>query len=243
MFFITGMHRSGTSCVTGILNRCGLALGTTFHVLAQPKADNAKGHFENSGLVYINEEIFKETSSSWYSPPRRDQVINCSSLKMIREFSKIFDGDIAKDPRATILIDFFIINCPTLEKVVHCVRHPQAVASSLSRRNQLPEAWGMKLWLYYNRYFLNNIGNTPVIFVSFEKLLSDLGPQAQRVLNFLGRGKITSEIFEFVDRRLNHHPAWQNHSGKLEPSVLEMYHHLMNKCELSHEEIPKLALA
>ncbi len=232
MFFITGMHRSGTSCMTGILNRCGLSLGTAFDIWDQPAADNAKGHFENSGLVYISEKIFNETSSSWYSPPRRDRVLNCSSVKMIREFSKIFDGDIVKDPRVSILIDFFIINCPTLEKVVHCVRHPLAVASSLSRRNNLPEAFSLSLWLYYNQYFLNYIGNTPVLYVSFEKLLSDIGPQTQRILNFLGRGKITSVIFEFVDRGLNHYATRQDSSGQLEPSVLEVYHHLMRKCEL-----------
>ncbi|MGD2186481.1 MAG: hypothetical protein PVI71_10155 [Desulfobacterales bacterium] len=234
MFLITGMHRSGTSCVTGILHRCGLSLGTTFDVWDTPAKDNAKGHYENSGLVRISEKIFKETSSSWYNPPPRDRVKSCASVKMMKAFSKIFNGDIAKDPRATILIDFYILNCATLEKVVHCVRHPLAVAKSLYRRNKLPEAFSKKLWLYYNQYFLNYIGDTPVLYVSFDKLLSNLEPQMQRILNFLGRGKITSEIFEFVDSGLNHHPAWQDKSGQLEPSVLEVYYHLMHKCELPH---------
>lgn len=232
MFFITGMHRSGTSCVTGILNRCDLSLGTTFDTWDQPAPDNAKGHYENSGLVLVSETILNEVSASWYSPPRRDQVKKCTSVKMIKEFSRIFDGDIAKDPRATILIDFYIHNCATLEKVVHCVRHPLAVASSLSRRNKFPEAFSKKLWLYYNEYFLNFIGDTPVLYVSFEKLLSDLGSQTQRILNFLGRGNITPEIFGFVDRELNHFAPRQDNSGRLEPPVSKMYHHLMRKCEL-----------
>lgn len=235
MFFITGMHRSGTSCVTRTLNLCGLSLGTAFDIWDQPAPDNAKGHFENSGLVYISEKIFNETASSWYSPPRRDQVINCASLKMIREFSRIFDGDIVKDPRATILIDVYAHNCPTLEKVVHCVRHPEAVARSLSRRNGLPEAFSQKLWLYYNQYFLNYIGNTPVLYVSFEKLLSDIGPQTQRILKFLGCGNITPEIFGFVDSGLNHYALRQDSPGRVEPAVSEMYHHLMRKCELSQD--------
>lgn len=232
MFIVTGMHRSGTSCVTGILKRCGLSLGTAFDIWDQPAADNAKGHFENSGLVHISEKIFSETSSSWYSPPRRDHVLNCSSLKMIGEFSRIFDGDIVKDPRATIFIDAFIINCPALEKIIHCVRHPLAVASSLSRRNKFPKAFSIKLWLYYNEYFLNYIGNTPVIYVSFDKLLSDVGFQTQRILNFLGRGKIFSDIFDFVDNGLNHHATVNDSAGQLEPSVKEVYRHLMRKCEL-----------
>jgi hypothetical protein len=237
MFFITGMHRSGTSCVTGILNRCGLSLGTTFNIWDAPAKDNAKGHYENSGFVHISEKIFKETSSSWYSPPLRDQVKNCSSVKMIDAFSRIFDGDIAKDPRATILIDFYILNCATLEKVIHCVRHPLAVASSLFRRNNLPQAFSLTLWLYYNQYFLNYIGNTPVLYVSFEKLLSDVGPQTQRILNFLGCGDITPEIFEFIDSGLNHYVTRRDNTGQLEPPVQEVYHHLMRKCEMPQDEI------
>lgn len=232
MIFITGMHRSGTSCVTGILNRCGFSLGSAFDIWDQPAADNAKGHFENSGLVHISEKIFNETSSSWYSPPFRSQVKNCSSLKMIREFSKIFDGDIAKDPRATILIDFFGMHCPALKMVVHCVRHPLAVARSLSRRNKFPEAFSLKLWLYYNEYFLHYIGRTPVIYVSFDKLLSDVGSQTKRILNFLGRGEIFSDIFDFVDNGLNHCATDNDSAGQLEPSVKEVYRHLMGKCEL-----------
>lgn len=232
MFFITGMHRSGTSCVTRTLNLCGLSLGTAFDIWNKPAPDNAKGHFENSGLVYISENIFRETSSSWYRPPRREQVVSCASKKMIGEFSRIFDGDIVKDPRATILIDVYADNCPNLEKVIHCVRHPEAVASSLFRRNGLPQAFSKKLWLYYNQYFLNYIGNTPVLYVSFEKLLSEIEPQTQRILNFLGCGNITPEIFGFVDNGLNHYTPGQDSSGQLEAPVAEMYHYLMRKCEL-----------
>ncbi len=232
MFFITGMHRSGTSCVTGILNRCGFSLGTTFDIWDEPAKDNAKGHFENSGLVHISEKIFNETSSSWYSPPRRDQVKNCSSVKMIKEFSKIFDGDIAKDPRTTILIDFYILNCATLEKVVHCVRHPLSVVSSLSRRNKFPEAFSKKLWFYYNQYFLNYIGDTPVLYVSFEKLLSDVEPQTQRILDFLGCGKIASEVRHFVDRKLNHFNENNFRSAPLGSEISAVYDILLNNCEM-----------
>lgn len=232
MFFITGMHRSGTSCVTGILHRCGLSLGTTFDIWDTPAKDNAKGHYENSGLVQISEKIFNETSSSWYSPPLREKVKNCSSVNMIKAFSKIFDGDIAKDPRTTILIDFYILNCATLEKVVHCVRHPLAVASSLSRRNKLPKAFCLTLWLYYNQYFSTYIGNTPVLYVSFEKLLSNVEPQTQRILNFLGCGVITPQIFEFIDGGLNHYATGRDNTEQLEPAVLEVYQDLVRKCEM-----------
>jgi hypothetical protein len=151
---------------------------------------------------------------------------------MIREFSKIFDGDIVKDPRATILIDFYINNCPTLEKVVHCVRHPLAVASSLSRRNKLPEAFSQKLWLYYNQYFLSYIGNTPVLFVSFEKLLSDIEPQTQRILDFLGCGKIVSEVRHFVDRKLNHFNENNFRGSPLGSDISAVYDILLNNCEM-----------
>lgn len=230
MFIVTGMHRSGTSCVTGVLSKCGLSLGKVFDINDCYLDDNPKGNFENMGMYQINEEILNEAQGTWFTPPDRIKISQLTSRKKIRQFCKLFDGDIVKDPRITILIDFYIQNCPSIEKIVHCVRHPLAVANSLYRRNKFSLDFSLMLWLHYNEYFLNHNNNYPVIYVNYEKLLSDLLPQTQRILDFLGTGVITSEVSRFVDKRLNHYSVEKYDNKYLDREVYEMYKKLLHKC-------------
>ena len=59
MIAVTGMHRSGTSCFTGLLARCGFSLGRAYPLLNESRMDNEKGHFENLAAVAINETILR----------------------------------------------------------------------------------------------------------------------------------------------------------------------------------------
>jgi hypothetical protein len=229
MFLITGMHRSGTSCVTGLLHKCGLSLGTSFEISRAPFPHNTKGHFENMGLLRNNDAILQEAQGSWQKPPKRSDVTKCAAIKKIRQFNDLFDGDIAKDPRSTILIDFYIQNCPSMKKIVHCFRHPLAVVDSLYRRNKFSEKFSLSLWLYYNEYFLHHISNYPVIFVNYEKLLSDVEPQTQRILNFLGPGKMSSDVLNFVDKNLNHFNEEQKHNTICDREAADLYNKLLDK--------------
>ncbi len=229
MILITGMHRSGTSCVTGLLNTCGLSLGTSFNISRAPFPSNRKGHFENMRLLRNNGAILKEARGSWRSPPNRNDVTKCVAIKKIREFSDQFDGDIAKDPRSTILIDFYIQHCPSMKKVVHCFRHPMAVADSLYRRNNFSKKFSLVLWLYYNEYFLCHARNYPVIFVNYEKLLSDIVPQTQRILNFLDKGKMDPDVLKFVDNKLNHYNGEQEHNTIFDHEAVDLYNKLLDK--------------
>ena len=63
--FIVGMHRSGTSALTGTLNLMGVELGRE---LMQPWADNPKGFFENNKIWKYNQKILENFGSSWDNP-------------------------------------------------------------------------------------------------------------------------------------------------------------------------------
>ena len=43
---VTGPLRSGTSCVTGLLELCGFDLGKNVRILRNPTPMNPRGHFE-----------------------------------------------------------------------------------------------------------------------------------------------------------------------------------------------------
>ncbi len=58
---VTGPMRSGTSCTTGLLERCGLDLGRNIRILRNKTEFNPSGHFEADLLFTINERLIVET--------------------------------------------------------------------------------------------------------------------------------------------------------------------------------------
>ena len=58
--FILGMHRSGTSALSGVINALGLDLGTN---LMQADVYNPKGYFENMLVYEFNRSILEENYS------------------------------------------------------------------------------------------------------------------------------------------------------------------------------------
>src|SRR5258706_12775846 len=66
---VAGMHRSGTSMVTALLMRCGLALGDDADLI-QPSYANEAGYWENRGFVELNEQVLAATGGAWDRVPR-----------------------------------------------------------------------------------------------------------------------------------------------------------------------------
>ena len=62
---ILGMHRSGTSAISGALNAIGVDFGKE---LAEASYDNPIGYFENNRIQDLNDLILKELGVSWDYP-------------------------------------------------------------------------------------------------------------------------------------------------------------------------------
>ena len=63
--FVLGMHRSGTSALSGTLNKLGFYLGKE---LIKEYPDNIKGFFENKDIVEFNKnKLLPFYNSSWSS--------------------------------------------------------------------------------------------------------------------------------------------------------------------------------
>src|SRR5215469_9555194 len=60
--FVLGMHRSGTSAVTRVLNLLGVELGTGL-MAASP--DNERGYWEHLGIVQEHDQLLEALGSSW----------------------------------------------------------------------------------------------------------------------------------------------------------------------------------
>ena len=61
---VLGMHRSGTSCLTGILQNFGVELGEVF----TENPHNKRGNRENSRIVFLNEALLTYNDAAWNKP-------------------------------------------------------------------------------------------------------------------------------------------------------------------------------
>lgn len=161
---VLGMHRSGTSCLTGSLQAGGLFLGK-HHTWNEY---NRKGNRENQDIVNLHESIFKTNGATWIRPKRHSSFIDSFVARPMKWHQHHYKraGEILaeyaheplwgfKDPRALFLLDGWKQLVPDIE-FVGIFRHPMAVAQSLNSRPALPISieQGLQLWLDYNQALL-----------------------------------------------------------------------------------------
>lgn len=182
---ILGMHRSGTSCLTGSLQQAGLALGDVH--TANPF--NKKGNREHPDLMALHESLLESNGGSWHQPPK-DVVWSASYIKKRDQFCEQFAGagDWGfKDPRALLALDGWLARFPDA-RLVGTIRHPLSVARSLHRRDPslhtLEEY--MQVWAEYNRRLLAAWRVRPFPVVDFDEPDPVYMASLQRVLPALG---------------------------------------------------------
>ena len=147
---IVGMHRSGTSCLTGSLQQAGLHLGK----FSSWNRYNEKGNRENQDIVDFHEELLAANGASWDAPPRRLRYSR-EQLQRARELVNSYRSEQPwgfKDPRSLLALELWREAARPLQ-LVGIFRHPRAVAESISRRSggriSIEQAVG--LWQHYNR--------------------------------------------------------------------------------------------
>jgi hypothetical protein len=145
---ILGMHRSGTSCLAGALEQCGLFLGE----VRRTGRFNTKGYYELAALTRLHEDILAANRGSWHDPPERPQV-TAAQLESLEQLATLYSYHRPcglKDPRLLLLLDTWLALVAQPAALVGTFRHPAAVARSLAARNGLSEDCAIRLWLRYN---------------------------------------------------------------------------------------------
>lgn len=209
--FILGMHRSGTSCLTGMLKGYGLYLG---HVSSHDRY-NFKGNQEGYAVA-INEVLLKANGGSWYDPVTvariswKEQLV-IERLRLQMTFDLIRNGKKkwgTKDPR-------MLFCWPAWEEkdiqFVGTFRHPLKVALSLRARSggAAPTDW-MELWYQYNLNLVELYEKNSFPIVNF-----DWEPQRySRAVRYIARQLDLSMCGEedFFDDKLRH----QREGGRIE---------------------------
>lgn len=252
---ILGMHRSGTSVLSRLLNILGVDLGPEESLL-QPHADNPKGFWEHGLIQNLNDEILRSAGGSWHEPPEfSDHWELSADLRNFRmRARRIIRDQFAKsalwgwkDPRTCLTLPFWQHLLPPLSYVV-CLRHPMDVADSLQHRNGFSIEKGIYLWLLYNKAILLNTRRDSRLVVLYERLVTDTQVETERLSKQLGmaeranQGWVKDEVNAFVDRELRHHGRRQprvladSDSSRLSRALMiagDIYNHFMDR---SHSE-------
>ncbi|MBP3983145.1 hypothetical protein J5837_01805 [Pseudoxanthomonas helianthi] len=155
---VAGMHRSGTSAVTGSLERLGIPLGSS---LLEPGEDNPKGYFEHARAVAIDDKLLDALDRRWddiralpqgWQQTEAAKVAGMAIAEMVREEFATTPVFAIKDPRLCRLLPAWrngLAKAGAEPRVLLVARHPREVAASIHRRNDWPALVSEVLWLRY----------------------------------------------------------------------------------------------
>ena len=226
---VVGMHRSGTSAVTRVLNLLGCALPRT---VSEGALDNVSGFWENPAIRDLNDEISnlpephgtagRRFNPRWYSTPVADGLRDRAQtiLENELEAERLF---VLKDPRFCRLLPFWIDAAREFgaEPLVVCpIRNPLDVARSLEARDGVDPYVGLLMWLRSVLEAEATSRNLTRAFLRYERFLSEPHSIVDRLGDTLGiawprRSTVTDlAIEEFLSPSLRHH--WNEDFAVLE---------------------------
>ena len=151
---ITGMHRSGTSLVSSLLQRGGINIGE--QLLAANSA-NPRGYFEDVGFYEFHEHLLHErgqtylhVAPSFAFEPTEAEIARAQALIAERAQQSLWGW---KDPRTSLFLDFWHRLLPE-GRFLFVYRHPLEVLLSLLRRGEFDNhpslLAGLNAWHVYN---------------------------------------------------------------------------------------------
>lgn len=208
---ILGMHRSGTSCLAGMLQCAGFFAGE----VVRWSAHNRRGTREDPRINDLNELILQISGGSWNTPPHQIRWTPEAATERDRLLAELRDSGapwIFKDPRTLMVLPFWLDGGGTIGRL-GIWRNPLAVAQSLATRNGMPFAQGLELWAAYNAALIIEHRRSPFPIVCFDLPREAFVAAVRSALGALGRDFISlsrldlDRLGEFFDDTLVHQSA------------------------------------
>lgn len=216
---VSGMHRSGTSAITRLVSLLGPVLPNQ---LIEGDRRNERGFWEGRAVVDLNARVldrFGAWGNGWESIDAQEllsltRVVE-RTRRLIREEFAGADIIVVKDPRICRLLPLWT---RALEaegfRCAHilALRHPGAVAHSLTRRDGLSPKATMLSWLAHSLDAELHTRAQPRMVLSFENLLRDWRSEVDRVGRALdvewprSPDDVADAVSEFVEPDLVHEP-------------------------------------
>lgn len=227
---IVGMHRSGTSLITRVLEDLDVFVGNDLSV-----------NHESKLFQKLNIWIFKKLNSRWDNPPQTDlfdkSILKYLEKKLRSTGLESFVGNLKKeellgkdllwgwkDPRNVFTLPLWLKFFPKA-KIVYIERNGVDVAASLKRRNDKKRSQGesdrldkslssisetcatlegaYKLWETYTKVshkHLSKIENRKIFQLKYEELLQNSEQEIRRLSSFFDLSRANTSVVFNKDR-------------------------------------------
>jgi len=224
---ICGMHRTGTSLLSSIINQLGYFGGSD---MISPTEDNPKGYFENNYIVNLNERILGSLNYVWDTPFISDmelsRLVNYKfqneAMDLVSDLFVDSDNIFIKDPRVCLLLNFWqrILKKQNSNVSIICtLRNPNDTAISEFRRAKsgrkyhhfgFKENYTKRVWFTYIYHLLDSI-TANSLFIDYDDIIDKTDECVQMLCSYLdiNKDKI-GDVYSLIDTDLR-----RNKSGKL----------------------------
>ena len=250
---VLGVHRSGSSLCTNVLQEFGAYLGED---LLPPNEFNERGYFESLETLLINDAILAALKRPWESLFGREPLDplwwQMPGIRAYRDRAvALLSGRVSrtqkllafKDPRFCVLLPIWneaFAACGLVPRFVLTVRHPGAVARSLATRNGFSTVYSELLWLEHYYFACNGIREGHYRIVHYEDWFVNPVPQAQMLLGFAGLefscrpDEFASQLGRVIDPRLRHS---DRRAGAIQLSAIEPIYECLRSGRLPAPEL------
>lgn len=253
---VCGLHRSGTSAVTRVINMLGADVA---HDLLPASPDNSRGYWESSAVVAIHDRLLQDIAAAPHpsfdpTPLPVDWLATDAARAAKRRLITVIQREFAdsryfvvKDPRIWRLLPLWaelLEDLGILPLVVIPFRNPLEVAASLAQRDRL--SLPKVMLLYFSAYLETERASRaiPRVFVRYDRLLQDWRQFAQRLGKISGAGFLppsegaAGEIERFLTSDLYHHRYSREQMARRSETpatVVEMFDRMDEAAETGDE--------
>lgn len=260
---VLGMHRSGTSLLTGLLAQVGVQMGKSLY--APQKGVNEKGFWEHEDIVDTHDELLLALNSQWDDLlPLSDRWWESdTSQPFIAKLNNLVKRDFSsaniwalKDPRMCRLLPlwFPIFKAQQVKpSFIFMNRNPFEVVASLQKRDGFSKEKALVLWLIHSLSAEQYSRGLQRVFIDFNQVVSDPSGVLMRIEQALSLtfpvtvNSAKDRIHSFVSPDLRHHEANETQREEYQglSSMAYELHRALNemavKDEYLYDQIDKIS--
>ncbi len=216
-WLVLGMHRSGTSALSRVLDLCGADIGPR---LVEGSAGNDGGHWEDAVAVELHERLLADLGARWDEPfalaegwreaPAARNAVDAIA-RYIRDERDPHRLWAVKDPRLCLFAPLWRAAAARPLPVILSTRHPLEVAQSLVVRDGMSMGRALALWLECTVTAATFAVEQDHVVVAYADLVDDWRAVIERVRQLPGGERLAFDqaamVDRFIDRGRRHQRA------------------------------------